>query len=62
MATKTDKPNEVIDHGDGWQFVYDGWNIVVPKDQVKNKTEAAELAEKEYKRFKRQPNPKPIEE
>lgn len=61
MATKTVKP-EVITHDDGWQFMYPGWSLLVPKDQVKSKAEAAEMAEKEYKAFKRQPQPKPIEE
>lgn len=61
MATKEVKP-EFVDLELAYEFHYPGYIQNVPKDQVKNKTEAQEIAEREYKKFKRQPKQKPIEE
>ena len=43
------KPTETKEYDDGWQFFYDGWTMVVPKDVKKTEKAALILANKEYK-------------
>lgn len=53
-----EKKPEVLDLETNWQVNYPGWVISIGKDQVKNKTEAIQLAEKAHEEWlKEQPAP-----
>lgn len=55
MADKT--PPKFIELEDAYEFQYPGWLQNVPKYLVKNKKEALEIAEREYKKWQDQPKP-----
>ena len=61
MSSNSEKP-EVIETEENWQFNYPGFAQVVPKDVVKTKKEASELADNSYADFKkRQSHEQPLE-
>lgn len=52
-----DAKPKVEETDEAWQFFYDGFSQLVPKDVVKTKKEALELAEKSYKVWLKQQTP-----